>query len=188
MVPYSRKRTSEPAVEPVTVSELKDHLGLTGTEQDVRLSALIAAGRRAVERDTGLSLITQTWQLVCDGSFPADGIELLHGPVQSVSSVQYVDADGNTSTVATSVYDVDTASNPGVIRLAYGQTWPTVRGDDRGITVTYVTGYGDTIDDVPQELREAVKLAAQLHYDSPVAQLVNAYERVVAANRVGVYP
>jgi len=185
---YSLKRSVDPAVQPVTVSELKEHLGLASsdTDQNVRLADLLTSAIEAVERDTRRSLLTQTWQLRLD-DFPSE-IELWNPPIQSVTSITYVDTSGSTQTVSSSVYVVDIQSEPGIVRLAYGQSWPSIRGDDRGVLVTYVAGYGDTAADVPYELHEAVKLAAQLAYDSPVPQLVAAYSRVVAARQTGVYP
>ncbi len=194
MLPYSLQQSVGPSVEPVSLTELKAHLHVDHTDDDLALTGLIALGRQAVERDTGRSLITQTWVLRMD-EWPARCIELLHPPVQSVSSITYVDGAGVTQTWSSAEYVVDLYSQPGLVRLAYGCSWPSVRGDDRGIAVTYVTGYGAAGSDVPYELRQAMLLRCQLEYDGWNADAfgtlrgaADAYDRIVRGLRVGVYP
>ena len=76
-----------------------------------------------------------------------------------MTSIQYVDDAGDTQTLSTSLYQVDTKSQPGRIIPAYGESWPTVRSDTlNAVTVNFVAGYGDDPEDVPAGLRHAVKL------------------------------
>lgn len=194
MLKYSLQRSSEPAVEPVSLTELKSHLRVDHNADDARLESLISMARQAVERDTGRSLITQTWVARLD-QWPCHAIDLMHPPVQSVTSITYIDGSGVTQTWSASEYSVDLYSQPGLIRPAYGCTWPTVRGDYRGITVTYVAGYGASGVSVPHELRQAVLLRCQMEYDGWNADALgtmrgaaDAYERIVRARSVGMYP
>lgn len=194
MLKYSLQRSVSPSVEPVSLAELKAHLKIDHTADDASLMSLISMGRQAVERDTGQSLITQTWVLRRD-DWPCKYIELHHAPVQSVTSITYVDTAGATQTWSSSEYVVDIYSKPALVRCGYSYSWPSIRGDERGIAVTYVAGYGAAGTSVPYELRQAVLLRCQLEYDGWNADAfgtmrgaADAYERIVAANRVGVYP
>jgi len=187
MLKYSLKRTSDPAVEPVTVAEAKKHLRLTLNDDDSLIANAITAARQAVERDTGKSLITQTWRLKMD-MWPTNGITLFHGPVQSVTSVTYVNDAGSSTTWNSSEYDVLSDGIPGHIHPAWNYDWPEVRGDYKGISVVYVTGYGDTGSSVPYELRQAVLLRLEMFYDGENQQLVDAYHRIVNGASDGVYP
>ena len=194
MLAYSLQRSSEPAVEPVSLTELKAHLHVDHTDDDTALTGLIKLGRQAVERDTGRALITQTWKLRLD-QWPANYIELYNPPVQSVSGITYVDQDGATQTWSSDEYVVDIYSRPALIRLAYNCDWPDVRGDERGIAVTYLAGYGTAGSDVPYELRQAVLLRCQLEYDGWNADMfgtsrgaADAYDRIVRGLKLGVYP
>lgn len=187
MIPYSLQRTTDPSVEPVSVSELKDHLRIDDNSDDGRLANLIILGRKEVERRTGRSLITQTWTLKRD-KWPIKEIVLYHPPVASVTSIKYTDDAGAQQTWSSSEYEVDTASEPGLVTLAYGYSYPSTRGDLRNIEVIYVTGYGTAGSDVPYQFRQAVMLAAQLQYDGWSADVQKAYDRIVQNNTVSVYP
>ena len=187
MLTYSLKRISEPAVEPVTVAEAKNHLRLLLNDDDSQIANAIISARQSVERDTGKSLITQTWRLRLD-MWPKDGITLHHAPVQSVSSITYVNDAGSTTTWLSSEYDVLSDGVPAHIQPAWNFDWPEVRGDYKGITVTYVTGYGDTGSSVPYELRSAVLLRTEMLYDGENQQLIDSYHRIVNGASNGVYP
>ena len=194
MLRYSLQRSVEPAVEPVSLTDLKAHLRIDHSNDDAALTALLSMGRQSVERDTGRSLITQTWVLRCD-DWPQYCIELHHPPVQSVTSITYLDLAGATQTWTSSKYVVDIYSRPGLIRPAYGESWPSIRGDERGIAVTYVAGYGAAVTAIPYELRQAVLLRCQMEYDGWNADAfgtmrgaADAYERIVRSASLGVYP
>ena len=184
---YNLKRTTEPAIEPVTVSELKDHLRISDSVDDARLETLIAVAREVVEIDARRSLISQTWTLECD-NWPPLYLELPMPPLASVTSIKYVDTGGTQQTWSSAEYEVDTSSEPGIVRLAYGQSFPDIRGDERGIEVIYVAGYGTTASSVPDMLKHAIKLQAEMQYDCPTPELEAAYNRIVRMKFSGVYP
>jgi uncharacterized phiE125 gp8 family phage protein len=187
MLKYSLYRSSEPASEPISLAELKNYLRVEHTVDDVELTSVLTAARQAVERDTGRSLITQTWVLQLD-QWPSWYLQLPKPPIASVASITYVDTDGVTQTWAAANYVVDVRSRPGLIRLAYQSRWPSIRGDRRGIAVTYTAGYGDTAASVPADLRQAIKHRARLDYDAWSEDVALAYSRIVQSNIVGVVP
>jgi hypothetical protein len=81
------------------------------------------------------------------------------GPVQSVTSVVYVDTAGVSQTlVVTTDYVVDTSAEPARIYPAYGCSWPSARSQPNAITVTYVAGYGLAGANVPEPLLDAMYL------------------------------
>ncbi|OXE37555.1 MAG: hypothetical protein CGW95_01165 [Phenylobacterium zucineum] len=57
---------TDAASEPVTVSELMPFIRVDIDPADGVMTALIAAARRRVEKETGLALMTQTWVAVLD--------------------------------------------------------------------------------------------------------------------------
>lgn len=78
---------------------------------------------------------------------PLDGktgyeIFLPKPPLQSVTSIKYIDTDGAQQTLDPSLYIVDTASEPGRLTPAYGQTWPTIREQANAVEIVFVCGYG----------------------------------------------
>lgn len=131
--------TTPPVVEPVSVAAAKAHLLVTHDEHDVLIGTLIEAAREYAETKTGRPLVVRTHALKLD-AFPVE-IELPFPPLVSVTSITYTDGNGDTQTVSADTYVVDTTAEPGVVRLAYGQSWPSPRGDANCITVSYVAGY-----------------------------------------------
>jgi uncharacterized phiE125 gp8 family phage protein len=154
-----------PTIEPITRAELKLHLrGVSETDEDAYLDELITAARQHVEEITWRALINQTWDLTFS-SWPSGPIRIPRPPLQTVagdsdSYVKYYDTAGVQQTLATTVYELDTASEPGYVRLKYGQSWPSCRGHDDDIVIRYVAGYGAAAASVPRSLRQAIQLMA----------------------------
>lgn len=158
---------SAPATEPVSLTEAKLHLRVDSTADDSLITALITAAREYVEAFTGRALITQTWDYILDAWPSGDEIVIPLPPLQSVTSVTYRDSDGNTSTVSSSTYTVDTDSEPGRVVLLTGYTWPsTTLYAVGGVRVRFVAGYGDNASDVPQALRQAMLLLVGHWYEN----------------------
>lgn len=157
-----------PTVEPVGLSEAKLHLRIeeTDTEEDSLLEALITAARQTIELVTWRALCTQTLDLVLDEFPSGDTLELPRPPLVSVTSISYTLEAGTTSTLSTSVYGVDTDSEPGRLYLKPGQSWPS---DSlypvAGVRIRYVAGYGNP-GDVPRTYRQALLLLVGHWYEN----------------------
>ena len=159
---YDLVRTGAPGALAVTAAELRDHLRLDGTDQDTYLETLLNTAIEKVEEDTGRALITQTWKLHLP-RFWSGSLELPRSPLQSVTSITYIDTDGNSQTLATSEYDVITEAQVGRIETAYGKTLPSTRSTSQAVTITFVAGWGAAGANVIAKARHAVKLLAA-HY------------------------
>lgn len=148
--------SAPPAAEPVTLASMRAYLGIsdaTTTDRDTIITARIATARQIVEQYTRRALITQTWHGVADAF--SLGMPLI-SPLQSVAFVHYTDSNGTEQTVNSLDYYVRTAWNE--IRPAYGKSWPEVRESAQPIVIEYDCGYGDTADDVPLPIVEAIML------------------------------
>jgi uncharacterized phiE125 gp8 family phage protein len=154
-----------PESEPITVAEAKMHLRVDGTDEDAYIGALVGAARRWIERTSGLSLVSQTFDGSLD-AFPWDGVIRVHKyPLRSVTSITYHNEDLTTSTVLPAAsYQVDTAKRPPLIALKSGASWPTASlRATSGVVVRFVAGYG-TAEDVPEDIRHALKLLVAQMY------------------------
>lgn len=147
-----------PAALPVLLSEVKDHLRLDTDQADENKLALayLRAAVDDAESFLGKALITQTWDLTLD-CFPAE-ILVPRPPLQSVTSVTYIDTAGAEQTLDPAGYQVSAASLPGRIRPAYGATWPATRAQMDAVTVRFVCGYGADWNAVPDAVRAALLL------------------------------
>jgi uncharacterized phiE125 gp8 family phage protein len=145
-----------PTVEPVILDEIREHSRIDIHEEDSYFETRITGAREAAEGYTQSRYITQTWDDSFD-SFWWDMV-LAQQPVQSITSVTYTDTDGDTQTLANTVYELGTLHGLGILRLKFNQTWPTdVQRHPDAVTVRYVAGYGLAVD-VPQRIKQAIEL------------------------------
>ena len=159
-----------PAGVPLSIAELKAQSrleGVTGESEEALLAGYLRAAVASLEgRDGWLNraLMTQTWDLKRD-CFPYE-ILLPLPPLQSVTSITYVDTDGDSQTLASSLYQVAGVGGSGRARIApaYGQTWPSTRDQPEAVTVRFVVGYGDNPHDVPEQIRQALMLMVTESY------------------------
>ena len=147
--------TTAPLQEPVTLAAAKAYARYEDTDQDDVFAVLVRAAREYAEAFQHRALVTQTWTLTLD--WWANPIILPSPPLQSVTTVKYLDVDGVQQTVDSSVYTVGTAHEPGRITLALDQVWPTLRGVVDQIEIEYKAGYGAGPDDVPRATRMGIK-------------------------------
>ena len=155
-----------PSEEPITVEEAKasPSLRVTTAANDTDIGTLITTARMQVEDYTLSALVTQTWELVLDG-FPTGGIKVPVPPLQSVTSIKYIDTDGVQQTLDALLYSVDTDSTPGLIVPAYGESWPSARDEINAVRVRYVAGFGAK-EDVPEDIKTCIKAIVGVTYDN----------------------
>lgn len=184
------------ALEPVTLAEAKLHLRVTIPDDDAYIAGLIRAARRLCETYEKVSYLPTSWRAVYDGfpfgggyynrqlrqfygafpgamgaTFPGflptnTGIlELPRAPLVTVSSIVYLDSNGNTETLDPSNY-VAAPGAPGRVSPAYGKIWPTTLPQIGAVQVNFVAGYGATADDVPDNVKVAVKLLVGHLYEN----------------------
>lgn len=151
-------RTVAPAVTAVSLSEAKAHLRVEHTTDDAYITTLIAVAEAMIDGPSGIgvAMTTQTWTITFDGFLPMP-LYLPLWPVQSVSSITYVDSDGDTQTLNSALYQF-AKGNPAVIDRALGAALPAVRRQLNAATVTFVAGFGATASSVPADLRHALLL------------------------------
>lgn len=151
-----------PAEEPISLEEIKEHLRLApdDDEEDELLLGMIKAARQKLDgRDgfLGRALVAQTWRLTLD-CFPRI-VSVPLPPLQSVTSITYLDAAGDEQTLEVAAYHVDGIgdSERATIRPARGRSWPSTWEYPGAVAITFVAGYGEP-DDVPDPIRQALRL------------------------------
>lgn len=176
-------RQAEPSIEPLTADDVRNHSRIDDTIGDAELEAYIKAARYYVEGVLNRQLISATYKLYLD-AFPGE-IELPMPPLQSITSIEYIDTDGTEQTVTSTVYQVDTNSEPGRVKLDYLKTWPSIRGGDYdSVTVTFVAGYGDAATDIPSNILQAMRLAVATSAEMREEIIIGAGVNIVPTNNV----
>jgi len=165
-------RATQPAVEPVTLSEAKTHLRVDVSDDDSLISAIVKAAREFVEEYLDRSLIHTQWTLRTD-AFPRE-FELPRPPMAQAGTttatvVTYTLETQQTATLSTAEYRVDRAATPGVIRTTYAGTWPGHLYDENAVSVTWWGGYGADGTSVPAAIRSAILMMVSHLYEHRTA-------------------
>lgn len=152
------QRTVEPAIRAVEFEDAVKQVELPDddTTHTRHLERAISAAIADAERHTRRAFITQTWRLSLS-CFPSQRIYLPRPPLQSVTSITYVDANGTTQTLSSSLYQVSTDGSPGFVEPAFGQSWPSVRSETiEAVKITYVAGFGDDAENIPAQYQNLI--------------------------------
>jgi len=146
---------------PITRAVVKNHLKVEFTDDDDLIDQLILAATYWCEDFQNRTYVNRSRTMALDQF--AGVIRPPYPPLVSVDSITYIDTAGAEQTLASSVYRVDTYTQPGRITLAYGQSWPSIRAVTSAVVITYTAGYGAG-DDVPDQVKAAIKLLVEHWY------------------------
>lgn len=155
------KITVGPDALPISLARVKEHVRVDGTGDDNLLTLYLAAAVSQAESITNRQLLQATRTLTLD-QFPDSGeaIELPYPPLQSVSSVSYVDVNGDTQTlVPGDDYTLDNASDVTPALLwPVDSDWPATKSDTpAAVTIVYVCGWTQSGSPAVADLPEAVE-------------------------------
>lgn len=190
------KLVTAPTEQPLSTAEAKLHLRIDEdqTSEDALVADLVRAASEYCEGLQRRAYVTQTWKFTLD-AFPwnSDGGAILvpKPPLQSVTSIKYVDSTGALVTLDSSEYTVDAVSQPGRIVPAYGKSWPTTRSVPNAVEVEFVCGYGLGAV-VPFAEKQAMKLLTghwYLHREAAMggdvpAEIALAVTSLLSRNRI----
>lgn len=180
---YTYKVISGPVNLAVDLATVKQHLRVTSTDEDALITQYINAAIAYAEKKTRRDFITRTYETFRDewpylgtsegyydlsnnyyssydriryGDAKLYAFELRKSPLQSVSSVEYL-VDGSFVTLANTVYYNTLESDYSEVLLAEDQCWPEDKDQGlQSIKITFVSGFGDTSADVPEDIKTAL--------------------------------
>lgn len=167
------------AVEPVTIPEAMRHLRIEETDPYIEdLPNYITAARQTCEQYLNATIVNRTRTLVLD-KFPPDAIRLPDGPVLSITSIAYLDTDGDAGTVA--AYRLVNYPVWDIVTPAYGATWPATRDVAGAVTITYRAGMmagSPLMLSDRHDIRSAILLTLGDLWENREGQFVNATSQV----------
>ena len=145
-----------PAVEPITLGEMKAYLRADDDPaQDDLIAGLIKAARLMIEAASRRILIAQRWRVVLDRWPPGGTILLPLSPVIAVDGIRVTDAAGVATDIPPNAFESDLMSDPPRIVVS-GVSEP---GRPRnGIAIELRAGYGASPDAVPATLKLAIRI------------------------------
>lgn len=161
---FSLRRTLKPAIDPVSVSEVKLYTHITHDVEDSRISEWIKAGCELAEDFQRRSYYTQKWELSLDGWWTGS-LHLPRPPILSVESVKYYGTDNAEHEFPLTDLIVDLDAEPARLAPAYGVSWPTTMlRDINAVKIAYKAGYADAdtvssdmvLNAIPSAVKDAI--------------------------------
>jgi uncharacterized phiE125 gp8 family phage protein len=152
-----------PALEPLSLDEARGFLRVEHHDDDETIAALVAAARVHVEAQTRCAVITQRWRIVLD-CWPETGrIDVRPAPLRELIAARVYDVDGVAHEIDTQAFVPDLAASA----LAFMPGALAVPGRiAAGIELDVSVGYGDAAIDVPEPLRQAIRLLVAHWYEN----------------------
>lgn len=150
--------------EPVSVDDFQAHSHIDASDGTELLTQYLLAAQAFVENECKTALTTRTATLYMD-CFPDWEVELRMPPLVSVTSIAYLDTNGDSTTLSSSLYRVDATSKPGRITPVYGGVWPVTQTTTNAVTITATVGYSSA-SLVPECAKQAIRLMAGLMYEN----------------------
>ncbi len=144
-----------PAVEPITLTEMKTYLRVDDDHEDELIAGLIKAARLVVEAASRRVLVEQRWRVVLD-RWPEGGAVMLPlSPLIAVDGIKVFAADGAATDVAPDAVEADAMSDPPRIVVSPAPEPGRPRG---GIAIELRAGFGGAAEETPATLRLAIRI------------------------------
>lgn len=148
-----------PALEPLSLDEMRVYLRLETSEEDGLVLSLIKAARHAVEQGARRALIAQKWRIRL-ARFPREAqVRLPLSPILSLDAVRRFDALGNPVLLDLTLFRLDGAD------LCLSQAHLPADGFCAGVEIDLTAGFGTQAADVPEALRQAMRMLVAHYYE-----------------------
>lgn len=164
---YGLRVVSAVEEEPITVADARRHIGIAAygsppsSFEDAWLEENIPTAREYCEHLLGASIGQQTLEFSLS-AFPSADLVLPFGPVSSIVSINYLDADNENQAVDPEDYVLNDFVEPQTLMLAFGATWPTALDYANSVKIRYTVGYSLPGDSPSNPVPRTVRLAMLL--------------------------
>lgn len=130
-----------PNSEPITLAEAKTNLRVYNSLENTLIEGLISAARKVVEDYSWRPIMTQTIDVLFDKNDVTEILLINKQPIQSITSVKYIDANGIEQTLAPNTdYVTDLLSQVGRVKL---NTIPPMKDTLNALKIRVVCGYAN---------------------------------------------
>jgi len=163
------KLITPPAVEPVTVSEVKIYAHIDHSIDDLLIAQWIKSARILAENYQRRAYYEQVWELSFD-DWPALPFLIPRPPLVAIDFIEYYETDNTKTTMALTDFLIDTNHEPARLAHAYQVMWPSVilREID-AVRIRYTCGFAaqttnttttfaPDIADIPDNVKDAIYL------------------------------
>jgi uncharacterized phiE125 gp8 family phage protein len=170
-------RIEGPAVEPVSLDEMRAHLRVDYDDEDALIRGYISAARQRLEKRCGRAFVQQTWELqTCEFE---DSFEIPKPPTVSITSVTYLDRDQVEQTVGSANYALVNGGDWASSLILVGSAWPSDLAErPDAVRIRFVAGWApdgvvdpvtdpdDYVANVPFDVKQAILFMAAHLYEN----------------------
>jgi len=114
-------------------------------------------------------------------------------PLQSITAVQFWNFAGVLTTVNSAAYNVSLGT-PARIQPQYSTVWPISRPTIDSVQISFTSGYGNTADKIPDNVKTFIRMAVSHWYEnrdlvtaSGMAQVPFALDALLSPSDPGIY-
>lgn len=162
MKQYSYKVVTAPTTEPVSLSEVKNHLKIDHNDEDNYLSALISAARQWCEEFLWRYLLNTEAELFINEFTKT--IYVGRG-CNEITEIAYLDDDSVYQVIPNSNYYLDLHSQPAVIEFN-NYSLPVTTKKLNLLRIKIKAGFGDDASDIPAPIKSAILLIVGHLYEN----------------------
>jgi len=150
-------QTVAPTAEPLLLADAKTFMRILETDDDALITSMIVAAREFAENYTNRQFKQATFELITNRFI--DGMKLRKNPIQSISSIQYMDENGTYQTLSTENYYLYFDNGIGHLHF---EDLPSIKDDKRAVKITFVSGYAT----VPSSIVSYLKVLVSTLYEN----------------------
>ena len=154
---------SAPPIEPVSLDYAKVFLRVDNDDEDALITDLIRAARERVETLINAALISRPKRMI-HSRLSEKGVFLNYGEVTQVTALRLTNGETE-SDIPLTALSVNLRCQPPVIRLKERASFASFDNRADTLEIDFTAGYGDSADDVPMPLRQAVLLLLAQSYE-----------------------
>lgn len=175
------KITTAPTIEPVSLAEAKLWLKVDGDDDDDLIGSLITAATDYCQQYEGRAYIEQTITAFIN-TF-AKVVNLPMSPVLSITSVHYLDVDGNWELLDDAFYNLHNTTDPAYIEFDISDISVGVKDCDNAVRIIFTSGYryhdgAAWAGDVPERVKAAMCLLITHWYERRMATCEQALKEI----------
>ena len=150
-------QTVAPIEEPITLQVAKDFLRVIETDDDTEIQAMITSAREYAENYTNRQIKSATYELYLEEF--SETIQLPKNPIQSITSIEYMDESGVYQTLDSASYYTYLDNE---ITTIFFEDMPDHKDHKRAIKITFVSGYSA----VPESITAYIKILVSTLYEN----------------------
>lgn len=150
---------------PLTLDGVKDYLQETESDNDALINQLIESATDWIERKINRCLMTTVFEQYLSVWPACNLVRIKWNPVQTLTSVKYVDANGDEQTISSSNYATWIRDEVMYISFNDDYTWPTTKTVPDAFKIRFTAGYNPP-DRIPAPIKNALLLRIRKAYDN----------------------